>query len=229
MYNYKIKGEAVEGWKKIQSRAAVRSKVEHLVVNKKDYLFTTDENGNVTITNRKGEVRVEMKKGFKKSANARFYANETNKKGLFITTNEKGELVYISSKGKIQRTSFGDFSPDHYFLYEDFDQNGSKDFIYMDGNKLVVFDRFKKPLLEQEFEEQITLPLVIYKHMGQIYLGIVLSDKQEIRIFNKNGRVYSEEVIKSSLPFVSGSLNADNKLNIIAGLNNKVMGYLMDE
>jgi len=228
VYNFDIQGKPVEGWNKIQTRATVHNKIEHLVAKNKDYLFTTDENGNVTITNRRGEVRVKMKKDFKKAAHAGFYINETNNKGLFLTTDEIGRLVYISSKGKVQYTDFGEFSSNHYFLYEDFDQNGSKDFIFVDGDKLIIFDRFKKVLLGQQLEGNISVTPNLFRHMGTTYLGLVLSDKNEIIVFDKTGRVYKDEIISGSIGFTPGSLNMDNKLNLITCKENKVKAYLLE-
>jgi hypothetical protein len=229
VYNFDIHGKPVEGWNKIQTRATVHNKVEHLVAKNKDYLFTTDENGNVTITNRRGEVRVKMKKDFSKAVRASIYVNETNNKGLFLTTDENGKLAYISSKGKVQYTNFGDFSANHFFLYEDFDQNGSKDFIYLDGDHLIVFDRFKKVLLEQQLEENVSVTPKLFRHMGITYLGLVLSGKNEIMIFDKTGRVYNDELISGSIGFTAGSLNMDNKLNLISGIKNNVKGSFLED
>ena len=51
--------------------------------------------------------------------NSIFYKNETNKKGVFLTTNKAGELTYVSENGKLKYTDFGEFSPNHFFFYED--------------------------------------------------------------------------------------------------------------
>lgn len=229
IYNFNINGQPIDGWKKIQSKATVKVPVQHLVVKNKDYLFTTDENGNVVITNRRGEFRVKMKKSFSKSENANFYQNETNNKGLFITTDNKGNLVYVSEKGKIQSTEFGGFSSEHFFLYEDFDQNGSLDFIFLDGNKLIIFDRFKKVLFTHEFSEVILQKPVFYKHMGKNYLGVILTAANEIQLFNMKGRIFSDQTFSGNRVFVTGSLNNDHKLNIISGFEKKVVSYLIEQ
>ena len=228
IYNLDINNNQIKGWNKIQSKAKVTSAVEHLVSRSKDYLFTTDENGSTIITNRKGEQRIKLKKSFKKAKNSSFYVNETNSKGIFITTDNKGKLVYISEEGKIQRTDFGDFTAEHFFLYEDFDKNGSADFIYLDGNKLVIFDRMKKELLHHEFAESISQKPIVFKHMGQTYLGVILPTANEIQIFNINGSVFSGQDILGSSLFSTGSLNNDNKLNIVTGKENKVINYLIN-
>lgn len=228
IYNLDINNNSIKGWNKIQSKAKVVTAVEHLISKNKDYLFTCDENRNTIITNRKGEPRIKMKKSFEKAKSSSFYINETNSKGLFITTNDKGKLVYISDKGKIQRTDFGDFSENHFFIYEDFDRNGSNDFIYLDGNKLVIFDRMKKELLNHEFPEPISQKPIVFKHMGNTYLGVILPTANEIHIFNVNGRVFADQDIVGNAMFSIGSLNNDNKLNLITGKENKLINYLLE-
>jgi hypothetical protein len=228
IYNFDMSNKPVEGWNKIHSRATVKSAVQHLVVKNKDYLFTSDENGNVIITNRRGEVRVELKKGFKKAAYSIFYENKTNDKGLFITTDESGKLVYVSEDGKIKHTEFGKFTPGHFFMYEDFDKDGAPDFIFVDENKLVVFDRLQNKLLSQEFSESISEPPVLFNHMGKVFLGVVLPTVHEIQLFDKNGRVFSGQDIMGTIPFATGRLSPDNKLNLITGFENRVINYLVE-
>ena len=228
VYNYNINAELVEGWNKVQAKLSVNQPVEHLVHDGKDYIFITDERGNVLITNRKGEGRIKLKKNFRKAKNSKIYINRTNSKGIFITTDEKGKLVYITKTGKISRTVFGDFSKEHFFFYEDFSNNNSYDFIFFDINKLKAFDRFKKVIFEYEFPSDITIKPYYFKGKdGSGYLGVVLNETKEVFIFNKNGTVFTDRYISGETPFIVGSINNDEKLNLIIGSGNKVLNYLL--
>jgi len=230
IYNFSVKGEIIEGWNKVKTQVVVSSSVEHLVTAGKDYIFITDEKGNMSITNRRGEGRIKIKKSFERAPHSRIYLNETNsKKGLFLTTDRKGNLVYISQKGKVSKTGFGDFSDQHFFLYEDFTNNGAKDFIFLDDQKLVVLDKFKKIILEYNFDEAIMYPPVFFtKRNGDAFLGIVSQGAQEVLIINKNGQVEIGKKLQGNTPFRVCSLNNDNEMNILVGMENILYNYLLE-
>ncbi|MDV7396624.1 hypothetical protein RZS08_34830, partial [Arthrospira platensis SPKY1] len=104
----------------------------------------TDSRGELRIVDRRGMPRISPRGELRKSKHAAFYINQTNSKGVLLTTERTGRLLYISAAGLLSTTDFGTYSEDHFFLYEDFTQNRSRDFIYLDGNTLQIFDRFKK-------------------------------------------------------------------------------------
>ena len=229
VYNYSIDGKLVEGWKKIKARSSVPYPMEHLITNKKDYMFVTDDEGRVTITNRRGEVRVRLRKKLIRAKNSVFYKNETNKKGIFITTNEKGKLTYVSANGKLKYTDFGDFSPKHYFFYEDFDGDGSKDFIFVDKDRLKVFNKFKKVLFSHQFNSEILYKPVLFNLNSKSHIGVIESISNEVVIFNTNGRVITQHEIIGETSFVTGSLKNNSNTNLIICSGNKVMNYLLEE
>ncbi|MCD4682411.1 MAG: hypothetical protein K8R86_03925, partial [Bacteroidales bacterium] len=229
IYNFDMNGKLVKGWKKVQTKVSVTQAIEHLVQGGKDYLFITDEKGNVTITNRRGEERIKIKNKFKKAKNSKFHINRTNSKGVFISTNNKGKLVYITDKGKINTTNFGDFSEDHYFLYYDFSGNNINDFIFIDGNMLTVFDRFKKVILGHSFEFNVDRQPVIFEgKQNKLYLGIMNPENNEIIVFDKNGLAYVEQNLYGINSFIVGSLNKNGKTDLIIGLENKVVNFQIE-
>ncbi|RLD55546.1 MAG: hypothetical protein DRJ05_12780, partial [Bacteroidetes bacterium] len=229
LYNYSIDGKLVEGWNKIKARSKVPFPIEHIIANNKDYMFVTDDEGRVIISNRRGEVRIRLKKKLIRANNSIFYKNETNKKGLFITTNKNGKLAYISANGKLKYTDFGDFSPNHFFFYEDFDGDHSNDFIFVDNNKLTVFNKFKKVLLKHEFKTDIVTKPVLFTMDGESYIGIKEPTSNHIYIFNKDGQVFTQAKISGETSFVTGSLNNDQNTNLIICSGNKVVNYLLEE
>ena len=229
VYNYSIEGRQVEGWKKIKARSRIPFPVEHLVTNKKDYMFVVDDKGQVIITNRRGEVRVRLRKKLIRAKNSLFYKNETNKKGIFITTNEKGLLTYVSAKGKLKYTDFGNFTPGHFFFYEDFDGDGSKDFIFVDKDRLKVFNKFKKVLFTHQFKSVITKKPVIFNLDSKTYIGIIEPSSGEVFVFNKDGRAFAQQKLMGESVFVTGSLNNNSNTNLIINSGDKVMNYLLME
>lgn len=224
VYNFDKELKPVDGWTKVQASGKVSQEVQYLSKGGKDYLFVSDENGKVSVVTRRGKDRGSPKAKVNKAKNSSFYVNRTNSKGVFITTDTKGKVVYINETGKIDRTAFGKYSPNHYFFYEDFDQDDHLDFMYLQENNLIVYNRFKKIISEHHFEEKIVQAPVLFKWAGRLYMGVIFDVAGEIRIYDFQGRRFQDQHINGNRPFVVGSLD-NGSLNLITGKGRKVMNY----
>jgi hypothetical protein len=226
VYNYDIKGKSVEGWKNPLSKARVVEAVQHLRSGGRDYIIIADEEGNIRITDRRGRDRINLKSDFSNAVNSDFYVNQTNSKGIMLSTDSKGKLTYLKTNGRLETTDFGEFSPDHYFLYEDFDNKGGKDFIYLDGNKLMVFDRFKNVMFSWEFENIIgSSPVIIPVSSREKIIGVVSAESGKIFLFDKNGNLLSTPDHVGKTQVLIGSLKRDGQLNMIVGSGNTIYNY----
>ena len=226
VYNYDIKGKKVDGWKNPLSKGRVTSRVRHLREAGKDYIIIADSEGNVKITDRRGRARINLKSDLANGLRSDFYVNETNSKGIILTTDENGKLTYIKSNGRLEATDFGNFSKGHYFLYEDFDNTGGKDFIYLDGNKLTVFDRFKNIVFSWEFENEInSSPVIIPVSPREKIIGVVSGATGKIYLFDRNGNLLSTPDHIGKTQILIGSLNRDGQLNMIVGSGNTIYNY----
>ncbi len=228
IYNYNIKGNEVSGWNKTQTLNPVDGEFRHLINNRRDYIFVADNKGIIKVLNRLGNERIILQKQFGKAKHSGFYVNRTNQKGDFITTNTKGTLTYISSAGNIAETVFGNFSENHFFLYEDFNKNGYKDFIYLDQNKLRVYDRFKKPVFSYEFNSNITQKLVFYNiSSSKSLLGVVSDETKEVFLFDNNGKVVISQGLIGETPFAIQSLKNNRELNLVVGIGSSLYNYVI--
>lgn len=226
IYNYSKAGKEVKGWALPKMQNIVIAPVERLVANSKDYIIITDIENDIKIVDRKGKRRIKLSGNLKKAKNSSYYVNRTNSKGIIITTNETGKLVYISSSGKLNYTDFGKFSSDHFFLYEDFDGDRSKDFIYIDGNKLSVFDRFKKVLFSYDFGSDITIkPSFFRLGSKQHVLGVVADQERTIYLFDKKGNIIISKGLVGETQFTVGNLQNDNKINLVSAAGNTLYNY----
>jgi len=200
LYNYKKDGSLVKGWKPKNTRKPIIKPITHVVANSKDYLIAEADNGNVMMFDRKGKVRLEIRKSFSNALGSDFYSNQTNSKGMMVTTDANGRFVYIPEKGEVKTTNFGDFSKDHFFLYEDFTGNGDHDFIFLDGQELVVFNKFKKRILSYIFEHQITIKPKLFTVKGRKVLGVLDAEKGQLYLFNSNGLI--NKVISGNTDYI---------------------------
>ncbi len=226
IYDYTLNGDQVKGWKKPQMQAFVTQKVVRLLANRKDYIIINDDANHVKIVNRRGQQRIYLKAPVNKAKHSGYFVNKTNNKGLILTTNTSGKLVYISVSGKLRFTNFGKFSPNHYFLYDDFNGNGFKDFIFVDHNRLKVFNRFKKLLFSYTFNEDITVQPEFFS-LGdrQKVLGIVASKEKIIYLFDSKGNILINRGLTGETPFTVGSLNNNREVNIITTTGSTLYNY----
>lgn len=226
IYNYYLNGNKVKGWKEARTHNIVNEKVSRVVANNKDYFLITDIDNKTTIVNRKGKERIKIKGDFKKARNSGFYVNRTNSKGIILTTNEQGKLSYIKANGKLAQTDFGSFSNNHFFLYEDFNDDKSVDFIYVDGRKLRIFDRFKNELFAYDFESEISIkPMFFSLGKKQKVLGIVVDQEKTIYLFDSKGNIVISHGLVGETPFTVGSLNNSKELNLITAAGNTLYNY----
>ncbi len=226
VHNYTVEGKQVKGWSQPRTIDFVNQQITRLVVNNKDYIIITDIENNINIVDRKGNRRIKLKKNPEKAWNSSFYVNMTNSRGIIITTDKNGKLVYISKSGKLQYTDFGDFSQNHFFLYEDINGDGSKDFIYIDGNQLQVFDRFKNVLFNFTFPSEITIKPEFFK-LGRKdnVLGVVADQERTIYLFDKKGNTLINKGLVGEIPFTVGSITNGSEINLITASGNVLFNY----
>ncbi len=226
VYNFDIRGRKVEGWKNPLARARVTLPVQHLRQGGKDYIVIADTDGNIKITDRRGNPRINLKDDFVNGLRSECYVNETNSKGVILTTDENGKLTYIKTNGRIETTDFGHFSREHHFLYEDFDNQGGKDFVFLDGNRLLVFDRFKNLMFSWEFENEIrSTPVIIPVSAREKLIGIVSDVSGKIYLFDRKGKLLSTPDHVGKTQILIGSLRKDGQLNMIVGSGNTIYNY----
>lgn len=229
IYNFDKELKAVDGWHKIQARAAVEKPVQHLVSNKRDYFFVQDIYGKVLITNRRGEERIVLRKAITISKNNEFYLNKTNSNGLFICTSPEGKLLYIAEDGKLKTTDFGKFSPAHYFFYFDFNSDGAEDFIFVDQGKITVFDRFKKIMASFQLPAPTqSHPIIFENQQGKPVIGMLIGESKDALFYSMSGEEFTKAGIKGTYGISIGSINNDNILNAIVPFEKNVKNYQLD-
>ncbi len=227
-YNYDIRGREVDGWQKPRTQGIVTKPVERLVADGRDYIIITDIEGNIRIVDRRGRTRINPSGKIDKALHSNFYVNRTNSRGIILTTNSEGQLLYVATNGTLSTTDFGSFSPQHFFLYEDYNQNNSIDFIYLDDNKLTIFDRFRNVLFEKVFANSIiTKPVFFNVTRSKRLLGIVSEASKEIFLIDKDGYMITSSGLVGETPFAVGSLHNDHEINLITGVGDILYNYVI--
>ncbi|MCD6091254.1 MAG: hypothetical protein J7J72_07120 [Bacteroidales bacterium] len=228
LYNYELNGRLLKGWHAENTRKEISKPLNYLMTNNKDYLIFEASNGNIIMTDRRGDKRMEVRQSFTNALGSDLYINRTNRsKGIMLTTDTKGNLVYIPKTGAVKKTSFGTWSENHYFLYADFNGNNEMDFIYLDNNKLRVFDKFKNVLLSFDFNNPIQLKPQVFTLNNKKVLGVVDQTEKRLYLFDKNG-LLSEKIRKGNTNFVYGKLNKNTAPSLLIGLDKSIYNYPLD-
>ncbi|GAB4314531.1 MAG: hypothetical protein Kow00127_05750 [Bacteroidales bacterium] len=229
LYNFDKEMKPVEGWNIAEFRKPLVKPVQHLVADDKDFLIATEQDGRLTFLNRRGEVRISLKKPVIQAKNSLCYSNTENDKGLILTTGPVGELIYISMDGTVKTEKPASFSKDHYFLYDDWNEDGSNDFLYVDGRRFVVFSRNFKPLFETELPSSVAgMPGLFFSPDKGRVISITTSDGRT-RFFNAEGACYNDLLVESDVPGAAGNLVSDKVLNYVSAKGNQVRGYFLEE
>ena len=195
IHNLDISPSPVNGWKNPKILFPFNGIAESLKYKNEYYIVFAGTNGEVALVSKTGDLYMRIKKSFVNNPSSAFYLNSTNQKGFLITTDETGKLIYIPKMGKIAKTDFGTFSNNHYFFYEDFDGNGNNDFIYIDGNKITIFNRFKRIINETTIGSNINIKPVIYNGNKEVLIGVIDSENSILKIFTKDGELTKNKKI----------------------------------
>jgi len=187
VYNYLKDGSLLKDWKSKNTNKNIVKPIQHVVANSKDYLIAESDDADAIMFNRTGNIRMEIRKSFENALGSDFYANRTNSKGMMITTSKQGKLIYIPEKGKVKQTDFGDFSPNHFFIYNDFNGDSNYDFIFVDQKELIVYDRFKKVIVNYIFDHEIKQKPKIYTLSGRKILCVLDEEAEKLYLFNSDG------------------------------------------
>ena len=206
IHNLDISPAPVIGWKNPKISFPFNGQAQWLKYKNEYYIVFAGTNGEAALIGITGDIRMRIKKSFVNNPSSAFYLNTTNEKGFLITTDEIGKLTYIPQMGKVAKTDFGTFSKNHFFFYEDFDGNGNNDFLYVDGNQITIFNRFKRIINKTTINGDINEKPVIYKVNNEVIIGVTDSKNSILRVFNKNGeRTKNQEIPCEGKPVVTFS------------------------
>ncbi len=225
VYYYNIKGEKVSDWKLPVLKAVAETSPQHIIFNGKDNIIVTDKNGATYYFDRKGTEKIKLKTSFVKNQDSKFY---TDGKYL-LTTDKSGTVYFISSDGKVDNKVIKKLSGAHCFVYEEFNNDGKKDFIFLANNELNVCKKDGKVQFSYKFNKTVNNKILIFNDTkkGNIF-GVLSADAKQIYLFDKNGYITSSSAYKGDSYFVVDRFIDKKQLNVIVGFGNKVLNFNLD-
>ena len=227
VYVYDRSGKTVMGWDFERSERAVTQQIKHFRAGARDFIVFADVN-RLYILDRKGDSRVKITDFFTKAENATITLDRASSSSpRFVTTDSLGVVKYIYLDGKVESKAIQRVSSNHVFDFQDVNGDGNNDFIFLDADKLSVFNQSGKELFSQKFKESM-LPTVIYFHFSarDRKLGVVSAESSQIYLINGDGSLYKGFPLKGVTPFSIGRFaGSKSTFNLIAGSST---GYVLN-
>ncbi|MCX6231912.1 MAG: hypothetical protein NTZ33_10250 [Bacteroidetes bacterium] len=222
LYSYNIKGELIKDFKSAASREIVETPPQHIIFGGKDNIIVSDKSGNMQILDRKGNERLKLKTAVVKNPASKLYYD-----GKYLITNDKSnKLYYISTEGKVETKTFKNIIAPSCFVYEDFNNDGTKDFIFLSANELKVCKKDGTIIFSYKFNASVLPLLQFFANTKKGNLMVVLGkDNKQIYVFNKKGLMDESAAFKGQYLTDIAPLADKNQLNLVSGFGNKLLKY----
>jgi hypothetical protein len=180
-------GSINKQWTATNLKNSISAQPVYIMTGNKDYIVFWDKSGSLYFTDKTGKANLKLKQSFKKAVNSKVYLDDATASG-FITTDEKGRIASITAGGNVAFTTVGTFGSDHHFLFEDFDLDGEKDFIFFDRNTVFVYNRDEKLINQNALTGDIMPVQPRYFRFGDSYLLAAVSHENDhLILFNNTG------------------------------------------
>ncbi len=213
-------GNIITGWGFGRTEHNVYHEIKHIRSGGRDYIVFADRH-RVYILDRRGNVRVRQDKVFPVAVhNNIVYEGRTPLSDPGITlTDTLGHVWHIGLDGSTGVVKLGDYSPGHFFDFQDVNADGYKDYIFIDGNRLDVYRRDRSAMFSHEFASDIRHEPGYY-HFSRTdrKIGVVAQDKGQIFLFNSNGDIYEGFPLAGRSHFTIGFFRTgQGNFNLIVG------------
>ena len=213
-------GSAVRGWEFEGTENVVTTPVQHYSIGTRDYIVVIDQ-FKTYILDRRGNHRVRVQQNFQKSERNPlvFEPRSSGNEARLVTTDHTGNVWRVYFDGKVDSITFGGYSENHFFDYQDLNADGQKDFIFIDENRVHAFRNNKSELFSYQFVNTIDLPPAYYQFgANDRKLGVVDRRDNQIYLFNGNGTIYRGFPLKGRTPFTIGYLKQPGgSFNLLVG------------
>jgi hypothetical protein len=229
LYNFTADGKKTNGWADPFIGALVNDPVAHVKMQGKDYLIIADANGICHFYDRRGNASFpKCKEAFIKSKYSGFFVYSDKEKSRIITTDRKGRIIRIAPDGKWDAIMLKDFSPEHKFLYADFDGNTINDYIFADDSTVTVYDVNKKIIFKLDIPGQITtLPVKTEASSKKPLFGLVTGNSGRIYLFSMKGLSPINQFLYGSTPFCTGRFDKGGVPSLIVAKDKTVYNYYL--
>lgn len=216
IYVFDRDGRVLPKWNFNQSESLVAQPIQHFDIEGKDYIVFSDRK-NTYFLDRQGKSRDIQGAPFDRTNNQLFYFSDGNPR--LITTDPSGKIHIQDFNGQAEIKELGKFGTGHRFTAADIDGNGTPEYLFAEGKKLMIFGNDGKKIAERQFPENISeAPFICEFGANLIKIGVVTSIDNKIYLVDKNAAVMKGFPLSGNSKFVLGKFNdSSSYFNLIAG------------
>ncbi len=220
IYAYSKEGNVLKDWKFKGSDNVVRSEIQFFEADKKDFVIFSDIR-KTYITDRKGCIKIKPEKDFIRSPYNIFYAYKDKKETSFITTDSAGTIRKISTNGDVSSISLGNFTAAHYFIFDDINSDGIKEYVFADKQNISAYKANKALIYDRDLEDLITEKPIIFNFTKKTQkIGVTCGNTNKIFLINSNGSLYNGFPLAGKTMFSIDYFSKDNdNFNLVVGSN----------
>lgn len=220
--NLNSSGKIVTDFSSPILKEIVNQPVQHLIFGNKDNILFSDVSGNISILDRKGKPRLSLKSLIVKNSLSKFYYDGK----YLITIDNGGKIVYISNEGNVDSKYYPELKSNYLFTYEDFNNDGNKDFICLEDKGLLILNKAGRKLFTYNFDEKVEKDIVVYnsEKRGKFF-AIRGIESNRVFVFDKTGLLDESIAFKSETMPSFTNFSNNNQINLVGIVGNKVVVY----
>ena len=211
----------------VTTESPVKMPLRHYSYAGKDYIVFADTY-HVYIVNRRGQTRVEVGSIIEKAPNAaiEFEAGAESSLSRFITTDVDGVVKEIFLDGTVVSSEkYGKRSAQHYFMTADVDNDGNGDLIFVDENKIEVYNQSAKKLFSYSADATLSKPFVAQLKSGVQKICANEQQSGKIYVVNADGSLYKGFPLEGRSSFAVNDDFLEKGFHIIVGSNQNLLYY----
>jgi len=200
-YNLDKTGKPIKGWNLNKLEDELTEPFQYFQANNKDILVSIDINGQIRLYDRTGKKKSELKEKFELSDNNGLNSHSSkNAKfpGIYFTQSD-GTIVYVSGEGKTEKLKIKPFTPNHYFVAKDLDNDGAIEFIFIDLNELSIYSRQKNIIGTYKWDDIIAFPPQIIQMSSKAAIGVISGS--QLYLLDSKATLFDSFPMNGSSPF----------------------------
>tara|TARA_Y100000589_G_scaffold229237_1_gene216649 strand:- start:4180 stop:6885 length:2706 start_codon:yes stop_codon:yes gene_type:complete len=219
IHNFNIDGKVVKGWNFISGDNIV---VEPglIQVQDKDYIVLSDESGRVRVLNRKGEDRIKLNNQFPpQTNNYSIWKNNALSNSGVLGTDTNGIIYFLKLADEMETFIVKSFEGDFDIEYNDFNGDGTLDFIILNDQSVQVFKNNKKidaTISDVEFKPAYGVETF---QLDENRTVNILTDKNEMKIYgyDEKGNLLNSFPIEGISPSLITDIDNNKSYDLIVG------------
>lgn len=220
IYAYTPDGNILNGWNLFKTDHLVHQPIQHFRVDGKDFIVASDLMKDYLL-HRTGMIRVTTDQVYPHSVKNTIYFEDrtSTHEPRLVTTETNGTLHYIYFDGKHETMNIAQLSDQHYFKAENIDSDEELEYIFADGNQLIVKKNNEQLVLKKKMEQPISHLPNIYSFSKSVNkIGITINSENKIYLFNINGEPHPGFPLEGCTAFSIGFISNENSnFNLLVG------------